>query len=181
MADAFVELQAQDSARDLDHAEWLALLLDREAANRSTQALQEPAAHAPSCATARRRSRTSTTARHAGSTRRCSSSSPPAAGSPSIAICWSPGRAASASHGSVVRAGAESLPRRLHRALRARAAPVRRSRTGPRRRPLRAAVPHADQGRSADPRRLGSRSALRQPAARSDGDRRGPLWRAARR
>ena len=31
-----------------------------------------------------------------------------------------------------LRAGAESLPRRLHRALRARAAPVRRSRTGAR-------------------------------------------------
>ena len=28
MADAFTELQAQDRAKDLDHAEWLALLLD---------------------------------------------------------------------------------------------------------------------------------------------------------
>jgi DNA replication protein DnaC len=37
MADAFVELQAQDQANDLGHAEWLALLLDREAANRSTK------------------------------------------------------------------------------------------------------------------------------------------------
>ena len=35
MADAFIELQAQDKARDLAHAEWLALLLDREAASRS--------------------------------------------------------------------------------------------------------------------------------------------------
>ena len=32
MADAFTELQSQDSANDLDHAEWLALLLDRETA-----------------------------------------------------------------------------------------------------------------------------------------------------
>ena len=32
MADAFVELQAQDQATDLGNAEWLALLLDREAA-----------------------------------------------------------------------------------------------------------------------------------------------------
>lgn len=37
MADAFAELQSQDSAKDLDHAEWLALLLDREAANRNTK------------------------------------------------------------------------------------------------------------------------------------------------
>ena len=37
MADAFVELQSQDAARDLTPAEWLALLLDRETANRGTQ------------------------------------------------------------------------------------------------------------------------------------------------
>ena len=37
MADAFLELQAQDQADDLTHAEWLALLLDREAANRTTK------------------------------------------------------------------------------------------------------------------------------------------------
>jgi hypothetical protein len=37
MADAFVELQSQDNARDLSHAEWLALLLDREAARRDTR------------------------------------------------------------------------------------------------------------------------------------------------
>lgn len=37
MADAFAELQTQDQASDLGHAEWLALLLDREAANRSTR------------------------------------------------------------------------------------------------------------------------------------------------
>ena len=36
MADAFLELQQQDKANDLAHAEWLALLIDREAANRST-------------------------------------------------------------------------------------------------------------------------------------------------
>ena len=40
MADAFVELQSQDSARDLSHAEWLALLLDREAAKRDTSRFQ---------------------------------------------------------------------------------------------------------------------------------------------
>ena len=37
MAEAFVELQGQESANDLGHAEWLALLLDREAANRTTK------------------------------------------------------------------------------------------------------------------------------------------------
>jgi DNA replication protein DnaC len=37
MADAFVELSSQDAARNLAPAEWLALLLEREAANRSTQ------------------------------------------------------------------------------------------------------------------------------------------------
>ncbi len=40
MADAFVELQAQDHAPGSDHAEWLALLLDREAANRGTKRFQ---------------------------------------------------------------------------------------------------------------------------------------------
>ena len=40
MADAFVELQAQGQAADLAHAEWLALLLDREAANRNTRRFQ---------------------------------------------------------------------------------------------------------------------------------------------
>jgi DNA replication protein DnaC len=40
MADAFVELQSQDNARDLSHAEWLALLLGREAAKRDTSRFQ---------------------------------------------------------------------------------------------------------------------------------------------
>ena len=40
MADAFVELQAQDRSADLGHAEWLALLLDREAAKRNTNRVQ---------------------------------------------------------------------------------------------------------------------------------------------
>jgi DNA replication protein DnaC len=40
MADAFVELQNQAQAADLAHAEWLALLLDREAANRNTRRFQ---------------------------------------------------------------------------------------------------------------------------------------------
>jgi len=40
MAQAFVELQAQEEASHLAHPEWLALLLDREAANRSTRRFQ---------------------------------------------------------------------------------------------------------------------------------------------
>ncbi|MGI9479239.1 MAG: IS21-like element helper ATPase IstB [Hyphomicrobiaceae bacterium] len=37
MVEAFAELQAQDASNDLGHAEWLALLLDREAADRTTK------------------------------------------------------------------------------------------------------------------------------------------------
>jgi DNA replication protein DnaC len=40
MADAFLELEQRDAARDLTHAEWLALLLDREIANRTTKRTQ---------------------------------------------------------------------------------------------------------------------------------------------
>lgn len=40
MARAFVELEAQDESRSLEHAEWLALLLDREAATRNTRRFQ---------------------------------------------------------------------------------------------------------------------------------------------
>src|SRR5262249_45455560 len=40
MADAFIELEQQDAAKDLPHAEWLALLLDREIANRTTKRTQ---------------------------------------------------------------------------------------------------------------------------------------------
>ncbi len=37
MADALIELSQQDNARDLGHAEWLALLIDRETASRHTK------------------------------------------------------------------------------------------------------------------------------------------------
>jgi len=40
MADAFIELAQQDMAKDLSHAEWLALLIDREIANRNTKRMQ---------------------------------------------------------------------------------------------------------------------------------------------
>ena len=103
MAEAFVELQAQDRAKDLEPRRMAGAAARPRGGEPQHPALPEPAARAPGCATARRRSRTSTTARRAGSTRRCSSSSPPAAGSPSTAICSSPGRAASASRGSPAR------------------------------------------------------------------------------
>jgi DNA replication protein DnaC len=40
MAQAFVELEAQDATRDLSHPEWLALLLDRQMAYRDTRRFQ---------------------------------------------------------------------------------------------------------------------------------------------
>jgi DNA replication protein DnaC len=40
MVQAFIELEAQEVTRDLAHAEWLALLLDREVANRNTRRFQ---------------------------------------------------------------------------------------------------------------------------------------------
>jgi hypothetical protein len=104
MADAFVELQSQDNARDLSHAEWLALLLDREAAKRDTSRFQSRLRSAKL-----RHSQAAIedvdyrAARRLDKTKLCSSSSPPAAGSPSTATCSSPASAASGSRGSVVR------------------------------------------------------------------------------
>jgi DNA replication protein DnaC len=40
MARAFIELEAQDQAKNLSHAEWLGLLLDREMASRTTRRFQ---------------------------------------------------------------------------------------------------------------------------------------------
>lgn len=40
MADAFAELQSRDDTADLSHAEWLGLLIDREASSRSTKKFQ---------------------------------------------------------------------------------------------------------------------------------------------
>ncbi len=41
MVDAFVELQAENSSEELGHAEWLALLADREAVNRNTKPMTD--------------------------------------------------------------------------------------------------------------------------------------------
>jgi DNA replication protein DnaC len=49
MADAFAELEAQDRSNELSHAEWLALLVDREAANRSTSLKTARLRHGQAC------------------------------------------------------------------------------------------------------------------------------------
>ena len=103
MADAFVELQSQDAARDLAPAEWLALLLDRETANRGTQRFKSRLRNAKL-----RHDQASiedVDYRSAAQTRQ---SAVPATGDQPLdrranAICSSPGRAASASRGSVAR------------------------------------------------------------------------------
>ena len=154
MAQAFVELEAQEDAHNLAHAEWLALLLDREAADRNTRRFQ----------TRLRAARL----RHSPLDRghRLPRAAParqvavPAAGH----LPLDRRSPQSSAHRPVRRrqvvvimcAGAKSLPRWPHRSLRPRAALVRRSRPRPWRRPLRAAVPHAGQGRSSRTRRLGT-------------------------
>ena len=103
MVQAFIELEAQEEARNLAHAEWLALLLDREAADRNTTTLPNPtarrtAASQPSRDRGRRLP-------HAASARQSAvpAVGAPAAGSPITAIFWSPARAASANRGCPVR------------------------------------------------------------------------------
>jgi DNA replication protein DnaC len=86
MADAFAELQDRDDAADLNHAEWLGLLIDRETASRSTKKFQTRMRAAK--------------LRHVGaciedvdyrapasSTGRCSGLSPQASGSRSAGTC----------------------------------------------------------------------------------------------
>jgi len=70
MARAFTELEANPQSADLAHAEWLALLLDREATERYDRRLRARLRYA-GCVT-RRRSKTSITVPPAGSTVRCS-------------------------------------------------------------------------------------------------------------
>ena len=66
MARAFTELEANPQSADLAHAEWLALLLDREATERYDRRLRARLRYA------RLRSRTSIIAPPAASTVRCS-------------------------------------------------------------------------------------------------------------
>ena len=93
MADAFAELQQQDAARDLGHAEWLALLLDREAASRNTKRFQSrlKSAHLRHGQASvedvdyRTPRKLDVVAEPRAARTRCSRASPPAAGSPSTA------------------------------------------------------------------------------------------------
>jgi len=93
MADAFAELAQQDAARDLGHAEWLALLLDREAASRNTKRFQsrlrsahlrhgQASVEDVDYRTPRKARRHAEGMLRMG---RCSRASPPAAGSPNTA------------------------------------------------------------------------------------------------
>ena len=71
MARAFAELEANPTSAALSHAEWLALLLDREATERYERRLRGTAALCPT-APSGRPSRTSITAPPAVSTAPCS-------------------------------------------------------------------------------------------------------------
>jgi hypothetical protein len=70
MAQGFSELSTHAEAATLDHAEWLGLLLEREATLRRQKSF-EAVPGPPSCAMLRA-SRISTTAPRAVSTERCS-------------------------------------------------------------------------------------------------------------
>ncbi len=83
MAEAFAELQAQDAAADLSHAEWLGLLLDLEVASRETKRFE---ARMRSARLRRGPARKmSITAPGTASTRRCSRACSAANGSPKSA------------------------------------------------------------------------------------------------
>src|ERR1700689_3045749 len=85
LAKGFKELEHKPEVRGLDHAEWLGLLLEYELTlRRQKQSKRAPGS--PACVIPPA-SRTSTIKVLAGSTARYSSSSPPATGSRSAAIC----------------------------------------------------------------------------------------------
>ena len=124
MAQAFVELETQEDVRNLAHAEWLALLLDRrEAADRNTRRFQTRLRAAPAA------SQSSLDRGHRLPRAAPARQSPvPAAGH----LPLDRRSPQSSAHRSVRRrqvvvilcAGAKSLPRRLYRSLCPRAAPV---------------------------------------------------------
>ena len=86
MADAFAELQGRDDTTDLSHAEWLGLLIDREAASRGTKKVR-PGCALPGCAMSGPASRTWITEPRGSSTGPCSRTLPPASGSTNAATC----------------------------------------------------------------------------------------------
>jgi DNA replication protein DnaC len=150
MAQAFVELEAQEEARNLTHAEWLALLLDRETADRNTRRFQtrlraarlrhsQAAIEDVDYRTSRRLDKTLfqqlATCRWIAEHRGLLVSGPCGVGKSWLSCALAQ----------------KGLPRGLHRPLRPRPTAVRRSRSRSRRRPLRAAIPNASQGRSPCP------------------------------
>ena len=134
---------------------WRYCLIERRPA--AAQGDTGPDCAPPTYATVRPRLRMSTTGRRAGSTKFSSSSLPPAARLRRPDKLLVTRQMWCRQVVVIVRACPKGLPRWLHRILRACAPSIRRSRAGTRRRPLRTAVPHAHQGRSAAARRLGPR------------------------
>jgi len=86
LAKGFKDLEHKPEARGLDHAEWLGLLLEYETTLRRQKQF-EARARAAKLRHGAWRSRTSTIKIRAGSTGRCSSSSPPALGLKNVATC----------------------------------------------------------------------------------------------
>jgi len=131
MADAFAELSAQDRAKDLTPADWLALLLDRETVHRGTKRFRSRLRNARL-----RHGQASVEDVNYRAPRKLDK-----ALFQELATCrWIGEHRNLLVTGPVrrrqvvaeLRAGAESLPRRLHRLLRTGAAPLCRSGTRPR-------------------------------------------------
>ena len=134
MAQAFAELQTRDGVDALPHADWLALLIDRELADRNTRrfrtrlraaALRHVGAPSRTSTTARRVSSTGTVpaARHRGLDR----------GAPQPADHRAMRHRQDLAR---LRPRPEGLPGQPHRPLQAPAPALRRARSRPRRRPL---------------------------------------------
>ena len=173
MAHGFRELAQNPEAGNLQHGEWLAILLEHEATLRRQKRFEA-------------RARTARL-RHAARCRRHRLSCPARARSRAVTQALrlrlgpptpqSAGDRADRHRQELDRlcAGAQGLPREPLGALSARPAADGGTRSRPRRRPLCQAVALAGPGQSADPRRLGTRAARPRAAPRSAGDRRGPL------
>ena len=87
MAQAFVELETQEEVRESRARRMVGAACSTARLPIATPGASRPDCVPPGCVTAKPRSRMSTSARHAGSTKRCSSNWPLAAGSPSTATC----------------------------------------------------------------------------------------------
>jgi len=172
MADALVEMQSNPDAAELPHADWLGLLVDREATARDNRRLSRRLHTAKLRQTAvvenvdLRSSRGLDRAVQGALHQRLGSRAP------------APRHHGADRHGQKLAglcARPQGLPRRFLGYLQARTAPLRRPRSGPRRG---AAQSLHDDDRTRQPRhhrRLGPRAAERGSAARSAGNRRPPL------